>query len=210
MERVTVHLAEEIVAGLVEEAKHLGCSPQALLNALTRHGLAALSFSPENVLSTPSRREAVAGDAQGFESGIEGALTSGRLPKEAVGRPGPLGSGGGRPDARDPRRTYSRTSRARFGPQTLKNQPYEEEIYVSLREGEGSDETSGEFAVRWYLLGRSALHARVECFDENVGDLLSCQDLLKAMSDAAAGGLGPDDFEAMLHKLGFEDEDPSC
>lgn len=195
MERITAHLTEEISASLAKEAEELGCSPQALLSALARHGLSALSFSAENALSTPRRRDAVAEDARRADGEIEDALGRGGL---------------GRQEPAATRRTYSRTSRAPFGALTLRGEPYEEEIFVSLRDRDEPEGSYAEFAIRWYLLTIDGPALRIECFARSLGFLLSCTDLLAVIRHRPTQDTWPDDVEAVLKELGFEDEHPPC
>lgn len=107
-------------------------------------------------------------------------------------------------------RTYSRTSRARYGEQTLRGEQYEEEIFVSLRDPDDFEGAYAEFSIRWYPLSSDGPTPRIECFSESVGFLLSCADLLAAMRDLPAKAPAPDEVEATMKGLSFVDEHPPC
>jgi len=103
----------------------------------------------------------------------------------------------------EPKRGFHQLSRAWYADAVMiKNSVYIDEINIGLYCPDGG--TIGEFCIKWEMPGRKVT-PKLVCYDDAWGALFKFQDLLKLMSEVDGKYINPNDFSAMLIKLGIED-----
>jgi hypothetical protein len=101
-------------------------------------------------------------------------------------------------------RGYNWLNKSWYATAVLLGSDYVDEINIGFYCPDGG--TSGEFSIRWYVLGdEKPPSACIECFEDAFHALYECKDLLKILADKDGENIQPEQLKELLDNLGFKD-----